>query len=109
MGNKTLWQNMTEQQFRNMADLEKFAKESAPTLWKQTVRQGLFAAALAVAGLIALSAQAWVLGAVLLLAAVHFDIVSSKTHMMLVLTSYQGAIAGLIKEKQTDAKNSLAE
>ena len=104
-----LWQDMTEQQFRGMADLDKFAKESAPALWKQTVRQGLFAAVLAVTGLIALGAQVWVLGAALLLAAVHFDIASSKTNLMLVLTCYQGEIARLMREKQTEVKNPLAE
>lgn len=99
-----IWEDLARQQSGHLLDLEKFANDTAmPYLWKQTVKQQVISAALFIAGLAALHYSNVVLGAALLLLAVHYDQQARKFDMLLVLTGYHGATARLLNRQSTAA------
>ncbi len=99
MKKPTVWEDLVRQ--HDILDFEKFASELMPFLWKRTVRQQTIAAVLFFAGLAALLYSNEVLGAALLLLAVHYDQQASKTNMLMVLTGYHRAMTRLLNKQAT--------
>ncbi len=99
MKKPTLWEDLVRQ--HDILDFEKFASESMPFLWRRAVKQQVIAAVLFFAGLAALLYSNAVLGAALLLMAVHYDQQASKSNMLLVLTGYHRAMARLLNRQAT--------
>jgi hypothetical protein len=76
----------------DFSDFEEAAGKSIPLIEKMTTREFFVALALFGAGLVAMYYESIVLGAALLVLALHYDQQSNKSHTLLVLTAYHRAI-----------------
>lgn len=91
-----------------MTDFENYGREAEPYLERKVMRGYVIAVLLFCAGLVALLYSNTIFGAVLLIAAVHYDQQSNTHHVLLVTTKYHRAMWQLIN-KQQSASPSLEE
>src|SRR5436309_2783022 len=76
-----------------MSDFENYGREAEPYLERQVIKGWVIALLLFCSGIAALVFSNMILGAVLLVSAVHFDQQSNTHHVLLILTKYHRAMA----------------
>lgn len=79
-----------------MTDFEGYAGEAEPYLEKKVMREYVIAVLLFCAGVAALMYSNFVLGAALLVAALHYDQQSNTHHLLLLMTMYRRAKSQVI-------------
>ena len=91
MSRLNLWEGLSLK-WGDFSDFEEAASKSVPLFEKMMIKELLVALALFSAGLVAMHYESIVLGAALLVLALHYDQQSNKSHTLLVLTAYHRAI-----------------
>lgn len=86
-----LWEGLSLK-WGDFSDFEEVAGKSVPLFEKMMIREFLVALVLFIAGLVAIHYESIVLGAALLVLALHYDQQSNKSHTLLMLTVYHRAI-----------------
>jgi len=84
------------------ASFEEYASEALPMLEKQLTRAFWIALFLFIAGMVAVYYESIVLSVALLMLAAHYDQLSNKSHLFLVLTAYHRSLERTL-DKQTSA------
>lgn len=96
-----LWDGLSVR-WGDAVDFEHYAGEALPLLETQMTRGFIVAVVLFVAGLVALHFEGLILGAALLLLALHYNQQSNKAHVLLILTAYNRAITRMIGSGATN-------
>ena len=84
-----------------MTDFENYGREAEPYLESKVMRGYVIALVLFCAGVAALIYSSFILGAALLVSAVHFDQQSNTHQLLLLMTKYHRAMAQLINKDKT--------
>jgi hypothetical protein len=84
-----------------MTDFENYGREAEPYLQRKVTQEYVIALLLFSAGVAALIYSSFILGAALLVSAVHFDQQSNTRHLLLLMTKYHRAMAQLINKDKT--------